>query len=299
MRLIRKAVARHRILHVRQCPVANLLIERLIPHQRAPLLRCHPPVLAQKALQLTAADEQLVRPRADRRRPAVVQQRIRRRLHQRIFPALKRQQDALRIRRARWQSIQFQQSRPQCPVKAAESDFRRFKAVQRAAKGIIRKRIRAEGMEADGECAHRMPRNHRQMRSAAHVADAAETRLDDASRRFVDVVDEVSADIGDDARRGCASAGNTAPEAANPPLQGFAGQDFMVRRRCEEGSESQRLPHAADVYHSRFSFLIQCFCCRGFRLCGGKKLGFPFAPLTPSVVTFPSQTSRSARRSGR
>ena len=55
-------------------------------------------------------------------------------------------------------------------------------------------------------------------------------------------------------------------------------QKFMVCRRCEEGSESQRLPHAADVYHSRFSFLIQCFCCRGFRLCGSKRLGFPFAP---------------------
>lgn len=116
------------------------------------------------------------------------------------------------------------------------------------------------------------------MRSAAHVADAAETRLDDASRRFVDVVDEVSADIGDDARRGCASADDAAPEAANPPLQGFAGQDFMVCRRCEEGSGRQGLSHAADVYHSRFSFLIQRFCCRGFRLCGGKKLGFPFAP---------------------
>ena len=218
MRLIRKAVARSRVLHVRHCPVANLLIERLIPHQCAPLLRCHPPVLAQKALQLTAADEQLVRPLADGRRSPMAQQHIRRRFHQRIFPALKRQQDALRIRRARWQSIQFQQSRPQCPVKATESDFRRFKVVQRAAKGIIRKRIRAEGMEADGECAHRMPRNQRNMRGAAHVADAAETRLDDASRRFVDAVDKVSADIGNNARRGCASAGNAAPEAANPPL---------------------------------------------------------------------------------
>lgn len=167
---------------------------------------------------------------------------------------------------------------PAVPGQGAESDFRRFKAVQRAAKGIIRKRIRAEGMEADGECAHRMPRNHRQMRSAAHVADAAETRLNDASRRFVNVVDEVSTDIGNDARRGCASADDAAPEAANPPLQGFAGQDFMVCRRCEEGSGSQRLPHAADVYHSRFSFRIQRFCCRGFRLCGGKKVGFPFAP---------------------
>ena len=135
-------------------------------------------------------------------------------------------------------------------------------------------------MEADGECAHRMPRNHRQMRSAAHVADAAETRLNDAPRRFVNVVDEVSADIGNDARRGCASADDAAPEAANPPLQGFAGQDFMVRRRCEEGSGSQGLPHAADVYHSRFSFLIQCFCCRRFRLCGGDKGAFR-SPLDP------------------
>lgn len=101
VRLIRKVVACHRILHVRQCPVANLLIERLIPHQRTSLLRRQAPVLAQKALQLTAADEQFVRPLADGRRPAVVQQRIRCRLHQRIFPALKRQQDALRIRRAR------------------------------------------------------------------------------------------------------------------------------------------------------------------------------------------------------
>ena len=136
-------------------------------------------------------------------------------------------------------------------------------------------------MEADGECAHRMPRNQRNMRGAAHVADAAETRLDDASRRFVNVVDEVSADIGNNARRGCASAGNAAPEAANPPLQGFAGQDFIVCRRCEEGSGRQGLPHAPDVCHSRFSFLIySAFVAGDFASAEAKRWAFR-SPLDP------------------
>lgn len=137
------------------------------------------------------------------------------------------------------------------------------------------------------------------MRSAAHVADAAETRLNDASRRFVNVVDEVSADIGNDARRGCASADDAAPEAANPPLQGFAGQDFMVCRRCEEGSGSQGLPPCGGCLSFAVLLPYTTLLLQGISPLRRQKGGLSVRPLTPSVVTFPSQTSRSAHRSGR